>query len=469
MARKTIAFIFVFFLICFASSFISAHKVFADFDCTTLNSSSTSSERAYCQSQLDALNQQLTQLNSQLTAQQAQTGTLKGDVTALTTQIAALKVKIKARTLAIAQLKVSISDKASTIQSLSDQVESEQQSLAQLLRNTNELDNSNVLDLILSDNDLSNFYSDLESYASIQQSVKTSVDEINGVKTQTQSEEDDLQKQQDAEVDVQAELEASQKQVAQSEANQQQLLAISKQKESSYSALMAQKKAEADKIKSALFSLIGTSQKIDFGTALSYAQDAQKTFGIDPAFLLAILKQESNLGSNVGQCNVPNTRSWDQIMPGPTAYQNYVADVYSCDANAASPCSSRDDQTPFQSITTSLGLNPYSVPLSCPIVADGPWGGAMGPAQFIPSTWELFADRLKTALGYEANPWSPKDAFMASAMYLTDLGAIGPSQSAQNRAACKYYGSGGSSCTYSRSVENIKVNTIQPNIDLLSS
>ena len=57
---------------------------------------------------------------------------------------------------------------------------------------------------------------------------------------------------------------------------------------------------------------------------------------------------------------------------------------------------------------------------------------------------------------------------MASSLYLTDLGAIGDSQSAQNRAACRYYGSGGSSCTYSRSVQKLK-SGIQDNIDLLSA
>ena len=90
----------------------------------------------------------------------------------------------------------------------------------------------------------------------------------------------------------------------------------------------------------------------------------------------------------------------------------------------------------------------------------------MGPAQFIPSTWELFASRLQTALGYQANPWSALDAFMASGMYLTDLGAVGNSASAQSKAACKYYGTGGSSCSYSRSVMKLK-STIQANIDLL--
>ncbi|MCX6704770.1 MAG: hypothetical protein NT162_00315, partial [Candidatus Woesebacteria bacterium] len=88
--------------------------------------------------------------------------------------------------------------------------------------------------------------------------------------------------------------------------------------------------------------------------------------------------------------------------------------------------------------------------------------------QVIPSTWKIFESRLEDILGYNANPWSPRDAFFASAIHLTDLGAVGTSTSAQNRAACSYYGTGGSSCSYSRSVQKLK-STIQDNIDLLSS
>jgi membrane-bound lytic murein transglycosylase B len=126
------------------------------------------------------------------------------------------------------------------------------------------------------------------------------------------------------------------------------------------------------------------------------------------------------------------------------------------------------DVAPFLEITNALGFNAFKTAVSCPIPSAGGWGGAMGPAQFIPSTWKLFEERLKTMLGYEANPWSPRDAFMASSMYLTDLGAVGTSTSAQNKAACRYYGSGGSTCTYSKNVMKLK-STIQDNIDLLSS
>lgn len=436
-------------------SFLPISRVFADFDCLLLNSSSTPDQKQSCQIELDQLNEQLVQLNSQLTDQQKQSGTLKGDITALTTQIQTLKTKIKSRALTIAQLKVSITEKVSKIQSLSDKIDSEHESLAQLLRNTNEFDNENLVNLIFSDNNLSSFYSDLESYSSIKKSIKASVDLINGVKTQTETEKKDLVTKQNAEVDAKSQLEAAQKKVAKSETDKKQLLAISKQKENGYAALVAEKKAKADKIRSALFSLAGISQKIEFGTALSYANEAKQKFGIDPAFLLAILTQESNLGSNVGQCYLSDNQSG-------YGASRLTGKVWS---NLMKP--SRD-LPPFLDITSRLGLNPLDTAVSCPISGISGYGGAMGPAQFIPSTWVLFADRLKNILGYDANPWSPKDAFMASAMYLTDLGAIGDRASAQNKASCRYYGSGGSSCTYSRSVARLK-SSIQSNIDLLSS
>lgn len=463
MTKKMVIAFFVFVLI-FSLFFIrGAHAVF---DCLTLATSSKEVDKDYCRKELTKIEADLADLLNKQKEQQKATGTLKGDVAYLTSQINALKTKIKARGLVIAQLKINITEKINTIQSLSEKIYRERESLAQLIRNTNEFDGGNIVHLILSDNSISNFYSDLESYASIKLAIKDSVDIINGVKTQNEAAKQDLEKKQDNETDAKAELESAQKKVAQSEADKKALLVISKDKEAAYQKLAAEKKARADKIRSALFSLAGISEKIEFGTALAYANEAKNKTGIDPAFLLAILTQESNLGSNVGKCNIPNTKSWDKIMPGPAEYQTYLNNGKTC-KNSKSSCSSRDDQTPFQDIVENLGINPYSVALSCPIKSAGPWGGAMGPAQVIPSTWKSLENNLKNLLGHYGNPWSPRDAFMASAIHLTNLGAIGGSASAQNRAACSYYGTGGSSCLYSRSVMKLKLG-IQANIDLLS-
>ena len=69
-------------------------------------------------------------------------------------------------------------------------------------------------------------------------------------------------------------------------------------------------------------------------------------------------------------------------------------------------------------------------------------GGAMGPAQFIEYTWMLMKDDIASLLGMSGmpNPWNPAHAFMASALYLSNLGANIGGYTAERNAACKYFG-----------------------------
>jgi len=449
--KKPIVFILLFCVLFYGKVPVSDAAI----DCLTLSTTSPQADKDFCRNELVNIERQLEELLNKQKAQQKDSSTLKGAVDSLNAEIKTLQTKVKARSLAIASLKVSINEKSSKIATLEEKIDKQHESIAQLLRNTNDFDNENLVHLLLSDNSISDFYSDLESYASIKESVKRSVDQIRGVKTETEEERKQLEEKRNAETDAKASLESTQKKVAQAEVEKKKLLSISKNKESEYKKLAAEKKVQADKIRSALFNLAGISTKIEFGTALEYANQVSRITGVDPAFLLAILTQESNLGSNVGQCYLTNTDTGAGV--GKNTGTPFV--------NVMKP--SRD-VGPFLEITSKLGFNAFKTAVSCPIAGVAGWGGAMGPAQFIPSTWKIFEKRLESALGHFANPWSPADAFMASGMYLTDLGAVGESVSAQNKAACKYYGSGGASCSYSKSVQKLKTK-IQDNIDLLQS
>jgi hypothetical protein len=55
---------------------------------------------------------------------------------------------------------------------------------------------------------------------------------------------------------------------------------------------------------------------------------------------------------------------------------------------------------------------------------------------------------------------------MASGLFLSDLGASN-TYSSQIKAACKYYGTGGSTCSYGRNVMK-KASSIQDNIDYIA-
>jgi len=63
----------------------------------------------------------------------------------------------------------------------------------------------------------------------------------------------------------------------------------------------------------------------------------------------------------------------------------------------------------------------------------------MGPAQFIPSTWQLYADRIAQATGQNPpNPWDPRTAAFATAILLKDNGADSQTPYAERLAALRY-------------------------------
>jgi len=184
--------------------------------------------------------------------------------------------------------------------------------------------------------------------------------------------------------------------------------------------------------------------------------------GVDPALALAILTQESNLGANVGQCYLTN----DATGAGVGKNSGKVF------AKVMSPTR---DVPPFLELGLQLGFDPHKQVVSCPIASAGGWGGAMGPAQFIPSTWVLYADRVARGNGESiANPWDPKDAMMAMSFLLADNGASAGTYTAKYNAAARYYAGWngpqtGVGKSYATQVMNTVKNVIQPNIDFLSN
>ena len=418
-------------------------------------------DRARLESELAALEKEIAQKQKELDGQKGQSVSISRDIAILTTQIKKSKLDIQSKNLIIKKLGGEITEKNKKIETLVSKIETQKESLAQLLRKNREIDDKSLLALILSQESISDAYGDIDTFASLKREIQNSVDEIRGVKRDTETERKDLELKKDKETDTKQELETAKAKVELSEAEKKNLLAISKSKESAYQKVIAEKAKRKAEILSAIFNLVGGSTKINFETALLYANDAKSKLNIDPAFLLAILTQESNLGANVGQCYLTN------IETGAGVGVN-TGRVFPNVMKPMGKPGRKGDIDDFFAITTALGRDPFKTLVSCPIAGVAGYGGAMGPAQFIPSTWGGYKSRLKALIGRDADPWNPKDAFIASAMFLTDLGAVGNTPSAQHRAACRYYGTGGATCSYSNSVMKLKTG-IQTNIDILQN
>jgi peptidoglycan hydrolase CwlO-like protein len=390
-----------------------------------------------------------------LNQQKVKSNTILGEVNKLTSQINVVQRTIDAKNSVIKEIGSDISIKDQTVNQLNDKLDRSTEVLAGIVRAKNKIDDISLFEIVSAHPKLSDFFVDVDSVSTVQKSIDNLLSQIRELRGLTQDEKKKLEEKKSREQDIKVQIEAQKKEVAVKQGEQKGLLATSKATEQTYAQALAEKQAKANAIRSALFKLRDT-QGISFDEALKYAQSASKATGVRTAFILAILQQESNLGVNVGTCNRagdPVEKKWYNIMPGPTSG------------------SWRDDQTIYLDIVKKLGRDPETTPLSCPI-GNG-WGGAMGPSQFIPTTWKGYAGRVASALGVAtADPWNPQHAFMATAIYMSDLGAGAQTYSAEHMAAQKYYAGGNWALPQNQFYGNqvlAHADAFQTNIDFLAT
>ena len=385
----------------------------------------TPAQRAQLQQELQQVEAEQAQAQAQLDQAQAKSASLSRDIAVLAARIKTAELNIRAKNLLIQTLGDNIVDKQKHINDLEAQITAGKQTLADLLRRTNELDSYSLPSVLLSQSTISGFFSDLDNFQAVQQGLEDTFNQLRSDEASTSAEKDALTARQNAEMDARHEIVVEQANIQADQTQQKQLLSISKGNEYAYQTIVAEKQTRAAQIRSELFALNG-AQAIPFGDALTYAKTVEQATGVQPSFLLAILKQETNIGGNVGTCYLTN----------PSDGSGINAKNGSVVSGVMKP--SRDVQ-PFLAITASLGLDYHTMPVSCPQSIG--YGGGMGPAQFIASTWMLFKDRVAQALGSSLtpNPWKPLDAFMAAGLYLSDLGANSTSYTSQRTAACRYY------------------------------
>jgi membrane-bound lytic murein transglycosylase B len=229
--------------------------------------------------------------------------------------------------------------------------------------------------------------------------------------------------------------EIQQRQLAGAKQAKTAVLKDTKGQESKFQELVKKKTQDLKKLQEQIMYL--EQSGITVQDAVKYGQLAALGAGIRPAFLLALLEVESRLGLNVGSGN------WQQDMV--QCYMRLAGIAKTQERKIYYQKRASSEEKAFLAITAELGIDPNSVKVSrepsygC--------GGAMGPAQFIPTTWLGYAPSVKAQTGRStANPWNTEDAFTAAAIKLARGGAAQKTRAGE-LAAAKAYISGNPNCT----------------------
>lgn len=403
--------------------------------CTALTPTSPQKDREDCLALLSQIDQQILDQQKLVDQKKGERQSLERDVQILEAEVKKSQLAIQARSIAIRNLGDQIGDKQKVVGVLDDRLEKQKQSVGSLLRKTREIDDHSLVELMLANQNFSEFFADFEDYRTINNSLRESLQVLSDIKVDTMEQKRSLEDKQQDEARHKQLQEEEKKTVEAKEAEKNQILKVTKGQEATYQAHLAQTQSTAVQLRQALFQLAGGSGKIPIPEAISLAKTAGSRAGISPALILSILEQESEFGGNIGQC------TYDQMVQG-------------------KPTMGPGSVPVFTVMAEVIGFDLKTQKVSCPISYSGSrfgWGGAMGPSQFIPSTWALYGgyvntgndvyvyqpanDAIRQLLGLNvpSNPLRNQDAFLATALLLRDNGAAGKTYDSEWLAAIRYY------------------------------
>tara|TARA_Y100000310_G_scaffold344476_1_gene457440 strand:- start:1159 stop:2511 length:1353 start_codon:yes stop_codon:yes gene_type:complete len=382
-------------------------------------------EREQLEQELQALEAEIESIEGDITKTQQEKKTLQNQIYILKSKIRKLNLQIDQSNKIIVDLRFQITDTTVSIDKTQQDIETKKQQLAEILQRIYREDQRSMTEIILTGPTLSDFFNNLAGLQALQERNSELLESTIQLSGYLQEQKGKLETEKSDEEHF-VRIQILQRQESRFLTSQNEdLLEVTRGRESEYQKLLVNRQKKAQGIRSRIFELIGVPEAPTFGEAVAIAKAVSRLTSVRPAFILAVLTQESNIGKNVGQCYLKDTRTGN----GVTVQGAPVSRVMK---------PSRDVQ-PFLQIAQALGRDPFNTPVSCPIPSVGGYGGAMGPAQFIPSTWVSYQDEIAQLKGSTGDPWNIRDAFLAASVYLADAKATRQTYEYEWCAAVTYF------------------------------
>jgi len=367
-----------------------------------------SQEEVEMEAKIQELEGKISQYREAIIANQNKAKSLETEINTLDNEINKAELEIKRIDLIIHKLDLQIKEKEASIKQIERGVELEKSALAEVIREISKYDDVSLLEIVLKRGQFSDFLTEVNLLENFQGQVQELLNKIYNLKSETEREKESLSDEKEEHLALQ-EIQARQRTALEkAKKDKKTLLEQTKGQEALFTQLVKKTQLDIEAIKNKLFELKGmiSGESLRFEDAYKFAKFASIYTGVRPAFLLAVLSRESELGKNVG------TGTWRVDM--------------------------KPSQRPYYlQICEKLNLNPDGQPVSKKQWYG--WGGAMGPAQMLPATWLGYEAKIAEITGNNPpSPWNIKDSFVAAAFYLANKGADQKTYNAEWRAAMMY-------------------------------
>lgn len=366
-------------------------------------------ERAQLEKEYEELLEEIRRYEMDMTKTEAEMQTLKYRLNTLKNRIGELNLQIRRSNIVIQDLGLQIKDTEGSIEKTSLKIEDLRSKLAVILQTIYEEDQKSLIEILLSRATLSDFFDNLMALETLNLKSQEFLEEIKNLKETLEKQKQSLDSEKS---DLERTVVVQTFQRQESEAARREQERLLKMTEAQYQQYLKEKQElekRAAEIMTRITQLTLPGLEVPRDQKELYALASwagTKADGVRPALILGLIEVESALGTNVGQCNCAG----QPVCRHPElAYKQVM----------------RSNQwAAFEAIVRELGLNLNTTPVSC-YVAGGQvqMGGAMGPAQFMPTTWLNlgYKQRVENITGVRpANPWRARDAFLAAALYLAD-------------------------------------------------
>ena len=263
----------------------------------------TDAERkARLEAALNQVEQQIVVQERLVSGKRSERQTLERDINVIEGEIKQAQLGIQARAIAISQLSDQIGDKVVVLQILEDRLKKQEQSLADLVRKSAAMDDFSLVEVMLSKKSFSEFFNEVASFSAIKKSLNESMLALAGIQNDTHEQKGLLENKQESEAEMKRIQELEKKGIEQKEKHKTNILSVTKGQETEYKKLLQAQQKTASELRNALFNLLGGGGGISLPVAVELAKYAESKTGVQAAMILAILEQETNLGSNLGSC-----------------------------------------------------------------------------------------------------------------------------------------------------------------------